>query len=356
MDERQHLPLRCISRHLRRDPGGEKLFMKATEYIRADTVGQAIHEHSRDNQSKYLGGGTNLVDLMKYNVEAPDKLIDVTYLPLKMIQDLPNGGLSIGALVRNSDLAEDPRVKLKYPALSQALLSGASPQIRNMATTGGNLLQRTRCYYFYDTAFPCNKREPGAGCSAIGGQNRIHAILGTSDSCIAVHPSDMCVALAMLDAVVQVKGPSGNRSIPILDFHRLPDDTPNVDNNLKPNELITSVDLPLQPLATHSKYLKIRDRASYAFALVSVSAALFVEAGQVREVRLALGGVAHKPWRVPDAERALIGKAANEQAFKETANQILAGATSRGSNGFKIELAQRAIMETLLDLASGDAK
>ena len=242
------------------------------------------------------------------------------------MEELPNnGGVRIGALVRNSDLAEHDLIKSRYPVLSEALLSGASPQLRNLATTGGNLLQRTRCYYFYDPAFPmCNKRNPGSGCGALEGYNRIHAILGQSEQCIATHPSDMCVAMAALDAVVRVQGPKGERTIPFADFHRLPGDTPNVETNLQPNELITAVDLPAIPFATRSHYLKVRDRASYAFALVSVAAALEMEGGQIKSARIALGGVAHKPWRADKAEQALVGKAPNDQSFRAAAEAELA--------------------------------
>ncbi len=325
--------------------------MKPFEYVRAGSAAEAVHEVARE-ASKFLGGGTNLVDLMRYGVEAPDRLIDVTRLPLARIVG-HGDGLRIGALVRNSDLAEDARVKVRYPMLSQAILAGASPQLRNMATTGGNLMQRTRCYFFYDTAFPCNKRTPGSGCSAIGGFNRIHAILGQSPQCIAVHPSDMCVALAALDAVVQVQGPNGERSIPILEFHRLPGDTPNVDTNLARDEFIYAVDLPASPIGARSSYLKVRDRASYAFALVSVAAALNVAGGQIQGARLALGGVSHKPWRVVEAEQALVGRPPEKAAFLHAADIVLAGAKGEGHNDFKIELARRSIVRAFTELAAG---
>jgi xanthine dehydrogenase YagS FAD-binding subunit len=265
------------------------------------------------------------------------------------VEPLPNnGGVRIGALVRNSDLAEHELIKKNYPVLSEALLSGASPQLRNLATTGGNLLQRTRCYYFYDPAFPmCNKRVPGSGCGALEGYNRIHAILGQSDQCIATHPSDMCVAMAALEAVVRVQGPKGERAIAFDDFHRLPGDSPNIETTLQPNELITAVDLPALPFAQRSHYLKVRDRASYAFALVSVAAAMELDGGRIRNIRLALGGVAMKPWRAHKAEQALTGKEPNEANFRTAADAELADAKGYKYNSFKIELAKRALTQAL---------
>jgi xanthine dehydrogenase YagS FAD-binding subunit len=318
-------------------------------YSRASDQQAAINGVAANPEAKFLGGGTNLVDLMTMGVERPAQLVDINRLPLSQVEELPdNGGIRIGALVRNSDLAEHPVITARYPVLSEALLSGASPQLRNLATTGGNLLQRTRCYYFYDPAFPmCNKRSPGSGCGALEGYNRIHAILGQSEQCIATHPSDMCVALAILDAVVRVEGPRGERTIPIADFHRLPGSTPNVDTNLQPNELITAIDLPAIPFATRSHYLKVRDRASYAFALVSVAAALEMENGTIKSARLALGGVAHKPWRAAKAEQALAGKAPNDQTFRGAAETELASAKGYKYNSFKIELAKRAITQAL---------
>jgi len=324
-------------------------------YTKAGSIAEAVSAVAADPNAKFLGGGTNLIDLMKYDVERPQKLIDVTHLPLARIEPLSHGGLRIGALVRNSDLAAHPTVVKNYPMLSQALLNGASPQLRNMATTAGNLLQRTRCYYFYDTAFPCNKRQPGSGCPAIEGFNRIHAILGQSGSCIAVHPSDMAVAMAALDAVVQVEGPNGKRSVPIADFHRLPGDTPDRDNNLQHGELIVSVDLPPNPVAAHSSYLKVRDRNSYAFALVSVAAALRVEQGKIAAARLAMGGVAHKPWRSSAAESALVGKPPSRESFQAAAEAALEGAQGYEHNRFKIELAKRAIVRSFSELAGGAA-
>jgi xanthine dehydrogenase YagS FAD-binding subunit len=253
-------------------------------------------------------------------------------------------------LVRNSDLAQHPLIVSAYPVLSQALLAGASPQLRNMATTGGNLMQRTRCYYFYDTAFPCNKREPGSGCSALGGHNRIHAILGQSTACIATHPSDMAVAMAALDAVVRVQGPSGERTIPILEFHRLPGDTPQLDTNLQPDELIVAIDLSPARVAARSRYLKVRDRASYAFALVSAAVALDVQNGRIRDARIALGGVAHKPWRALEAERALTGQPLEEASVRKAAEIALSQASAYEHNGFKIELAKRTIVRAMLEI------
>src|SRR5207248_1235052 len=278
----------------------------------------------------------------------------INRLPLAQIEELPgNKGVRVGAMVHNSDLAEHALIKSRYPVLSEALLSGASPQLRNMATVGGNLLQRTRCYYFYDPAFPaCNKRKPGSGCGALEGFNRIHAILGQSEQCIATHPSDMCVALAALDAVVRVQGPNGKREIPFADLHRLPGTTPNVDTNLQADELITAVDLPAIPFATRSHYLKVRDRASYAFALVSVAATLDVQNGTINAARLALGGVAHKPWRARNAEAALVGQAAGEKAFRAAAEAELAPAKGYKHNSFKIELAKRAIVRALTTVAT----
>jgi xanthine dehydrogenase YagS FAD-binding subunit len=283
-------------------------------------------------------------------VETPTQLIDINKLPLAEVEELPGGkGVRIGALARNSDVAEHKSIKQRYPVLSQALLSGASPQLRNMATVGGNLLQRTRCYYFYDPAFPaCNKRNPGSGCGALNGYNRIHAILGQSDDCIATHPSDMCVALAALDAIVRVRGANGEREIPMSDFHRLPGDTPDRDTNLKPDELIIAVDLPAMPFATRSHYLKVRDRASYAFALVSVAAALDLDSNKtVKAARVALGGVAHKPWRAKQVEKELTGKKADEKTFSVAAEAELAAAKGYKHNSFKIELAKRAIVRAL---------
>ncbi len=324
--------------------------MNPFTYSRVVDPNEAVTGIAAKPQGKFLGGGTNLIDLMKMGVETPDALIDISRLPLAQIEELPgNEGVRIGAMVRNSDLAEHAVIKSRYPVLSEALLSGASPQLRNMATVGGNLLQRTRCYYFYDPAFPaCNKRNPGSGCGAIDGYNRIHAILGQSEQCIATHPSDMCVALAALDAIVRVRGPKGEREIPFADFHRLPGNTPQRDTNLEHDELIEYVDLPAIPFATRSHYLKVRDRASYAFALVSVAAALDLDSSRkIKAVRIALGGVAHKPWRANAAEKKLIGQTADEKAFRAAAEAELADAKGYKNNSFKIELAKRAIVHAL---------
>src|SRR5438034_6613772 len=329
--------------------------MNPFTYSRASDADQAVAEISAKPQGKFLGGGTNLIDLMKMGVETPAQLIDINRLSLGQIEDLPDGkGLRLGALARNSDVAEHSLIKSRYPVLSEALLSGASPQLRNMATVGGNLLQRTRCYYFYDPAFPqCNKRNPGSGCGALEGFNRIHAILGQSDQCIATHPSDMCVALAALDAVVRVRGPKGEREIKFDNFHRLPGSTPERDTNLASDELIIAVDLPAMPLAARSHYLKVRDRASYAFALVSVAAALDLDPNKkINAVRIALGGVAHKPWRASAAEKELIGKTADEKAFRAAAEAELAAPKGYKYNSFKIELAKRAIVRALNTVAT----
>ncbi|GAB2797176.1 xanthine dehydrogenase family protein subunit M [Rhabdobacter roseus] len=319
--------------------------MNSFSYSRARDVAAAVDEVALpERQAKFIAGGTNLLDLMKENVMHPRHLVDITHLELNTIEDTLEGGLRLGALVTNADTAYHEQVDTRYPLLSKAILAGASPQLRNMATNGGNLMQRTRCYYFYDTATPCNKREPGTGCSAIRGFNRIHAILGTSEHCIATHPSDMCVALAALEAKVHVRGPHGDRAIPFADFHRLPGDTPELDNNLQPDELITAIELPPQGFADHHSYLKLRDRTSYAFALVSVAAALELDGDTIREARLALGGVAHKPWRDPEAEALLIGKSATRESFQLAAEKILQGAKGFPYNEFKIELARRAIV------------
>ncbi len=320
--------------------------MKDFAYARADNAAAAIDLVSRTPGAKYLGGGTNLVDLMREGIEQPDALVDVTHLSHR-IEELSDGGIRIGAAAKNAEVANHRLVRERFPFLSQAVVFGASGQIRNAATVGGNLMQRTRCYYFYDDAARCNKRRPGAGCDAIGGFNRIHAILGTSESCIATHPSDMCVALAASDAVVHVEGSDGARRIPMVDFHRLPGDMPEVDTNLRRDELITAVDLPALPLARNSVYRKVRDRSSYAFAVVSVAAALRVEDGAVEDVRLALGGVAHKPWRAFEAEGALRGAEATEESFRRTADKELRNAKGFAHNAFKIELAKRTIVGVL---------
>ena len=326
--------------------------MKPFSYTRAQNAQEALAK-GREPETRFLAGGTNLIDLMKMGVEQPSHLIDITRLPYNQIAEHV-GGIRIGSAVRNSDAANHPLIRRNYPLLSQALLSGATAQLRNMATMGGNLMQRTRCYYFYDpTLGECNKRNPGSGCAAIAGINRLHAILGASEACIATNPSDMNVALAALEAVIQVSGPQGERSIPIAEFHRLPGSTPQVDTNLQPGELITAIDLPPLPFATRSTYLKTRDRNSYAFALVSVAAAIDLDASQtIKNVRVALGGVAHKPWRVPAAERSLVGKKVGEAAFQEAANLMLQGAKGYGHNDFKVELARRSVVRALSDAAA----
>lgn len=323
--------------------------MKLFAYTRATEQDVAVNTVSRNQSAKFIGGGTNLLDLMKENVEQPNQLIDINSLPLKKIEVTRNG-VRIGAMARNSDVAYNTIIQERYPLLSQALLAGASPQLRNMATVGGNLMQRTRCYYFYDTAMPCNKREPGSGCAAIEGFNRIHAIFGASDQCIATHPSDMCVALAALDAVVQVQGPKGDRQIPITQFHRLPGDTPQIDTVLQHGELITAVDLPNLPFAKRSHYLKVHDRASYAFALVSVATALDIENGIIRAARVAMGGVAHKPWRAVAAEEILVGAKVNQETFRAAAEAAVKGAKPQKHNKFKIEMAKRAIVRSLTEV------
>jgi xanthine dehydrogenase YagS FAD-binding subunit len=323
------------------------------QYARATDVADAVRQIASDPAAKFIAGGTNLIDLMKENVERPTRLIDITRLPLKTVEQTAEGGLRIGALVPNADLAYHPLIAQRYPILASAILAGASQQLRNMASTGGNLLQRTRCYYFYDTATPCNKREPGSGCSAINGLNRMHAILGTSDACIATHPSDMCVALAALEAKLHVAGPSGERTIAFADFHRLPGDTPERDTNLERNEIVTAVELPPRGFAANYTYLKIRDRLSYAFALVSIAAALELDGTTIKEARLALGGVAHKPWRDAAAEAALRGQPTNPASFSRAADLLLREAKGYEHNSFKLELARRGIVRALTQAAQG---
>lgn len=323
------------------------------QYTRANDITDAVRQIAAEPGAKFIAGGTNLLDLMKEDVERPTRLIDITRLPLSKIEETADGGLRIGALVSNSDLAWDPLILQRYPVLASAILAGASAQLRNMASTGGNLLQRTRCFYFYDVATPCNKREPGSGCSAIEGINRISAILGTSDTCIATHPSDMCVALAALEAKIHIVGPRGDRIIPMDEFHRLPGDTPQRDTNLDADEIVTGVELPAHGFPTNYTYLKIRDRLSYAFALVSVAVGLDMDGETIRQARFALGGVAHKPWRVPSAEVALAGQVAGPDAFGRAADLALQGARGFEHNAFKIELARRAIVRALTQAAQG---
>ncbi|WP_339926308.1 xanthine dehydrogenase family protein subunit M [uncultured Cyclobacterium sp.] len=314
-------------------------------YQKAADTSDALHKVAQGTASSFIAGGTNLIDLWKYNLVHPENLIDINGLrDYKSINKTEDGGLLLGALVTNSATAYNEHIVEKYPLLSKAILAGASAQIRNSATNGGNLLQKTRCYYFYDAASPCNKREPGTGCPAKEGLNRMHAIVGYSEDCIAVFPSDMCVALAALEAVVNVNGPEGERKIPFEDFHRLPGNTPHIDNNLAKNELITSISLPKEGFAENYSYLKLRDRNSYAFALVSVATGIKLKDGKIEKIRIVLGGIAHKPWRVTEAEDFLIDKEANVDNFMAAAEIILKGAKGFGDNDFKIDLAKRAIV------------
>jgi xanthine dehydrogenase YagS FAD-binding subunit len=323
------------------------------DYVRATQVADAVRLLADSPGARFIAGGTNLVDLMKYDVERPTRLVDITHLPLNGVEETAAGGLRIGAMVANSDLAYHPLVEERYPLVASAILAGASAQLRNMASTGGNLMQRTRCAYFYDVATPCNKRAPGSGCSAIGGLNRMNAILGTSDACIAVHPSDMCVALRALDATVHVAGPQRERTLDFADFHRLPGDTPERDTNLEPNEIITAIELPAKGFATNYTYIKIRDRMSYAFALVSIAAALELDGGTIAEARLALGGVAHRPWRDEAAEAELKGQAPSDEVFRRAAGMLLSNAKGFEHNAFKIELARRGIVRALRQASAG---
>ncbi len=330
--------------------------MNPFRYERASDASSAVALLAQEQNGVFLAGGTNLVDHMKLGVRQPDLLVDITHLPYDRIEPLPGGGLRIGAMVSNSDLAADRTIRTRYPLLAQALLAGASGQLRNLATTGGNLLQRTRCVYFQDISKPCNKRMPGSGCSAREGYQRDSAILGASEACIATHPSDMAVALAALDAIVRVLGPRGERAIPLVDFYRLPGDEPQRDTVLEHGELITAVDLPPLPFATRSHYRKVRDRASYAFALVSVAAALDVAGGVVRDVRIALGGVAHVPWRAVRAEAALRGAPATGEMFGRAAEAELTDAQPLTGNAFKVPLARNTLVRTLLDLTEEEEK
>jgi xanthine dehydrogenase YagS FAD-binding subunit len=319
--------------------------MKQFQYTRALTQQSAIEAIAKPG-TKIIAGGTNLIDLMKRGVTAPDKLVDINHLPLKSITTTKTG-LHIGALALNSVVSENSLVLQKQPLLSMALKAGASPQLRNMATVGGNMMQRTRCSYFYDTTMPCNKRAPGTGCGALEGINRMHAIFGTSDQCIAVNPSDMSVGLAALDAIAIIAGKKGERRIPFTEFHRLPGDHPELDNHLAAGEMIVGVEIPDNNFAKNSYYLKVRDRQSYAFALVSVAAALEISNGTIKNARLAMGGVAHKPWRLFDAEKALIGKPATEDSFKQAAQIAMQGAKGYQYNSFKLKLAPATITEAL---------
>jgi xanthine dehydrogenase YagS FAD-binding subunit len=322
--------------------------MRPFKYTRASDPAAAARAVTANPRAKFLAGGTNILDLMKEDVERPNELVDLTRLKLADITALGDG-VSIGALAKNTDTANHPLIRKNYPLLTQAIVAGASGQLRNMATNGGNLMQRTRCQYFYDTAMPCNKREPGTGCGALEGLNRIHAILGWSDKCVATYPGDMANALYALDAVVRIRNASGReRTLPITEFHRLPGDTPERDNNLQHGELIVAIELPKSSFANNSYYLKVRDRASYAFALVAVAAALDINAGTIRQARVVLGGVAHKPWRSAEAEAALSGKRASEESFRQAANAALREAKPLTHNAYKVELGKRAIVRALL--------
>ncbi len=332
--------------------------MRPFKYSRANDAGVAVQTVAANQNSKFLAGGTNILDLMKEDVERPDELVDITRLSFAQVQTVENGanrgGVSIGALGKNTDAANHPLIRQNFPLLTQAILAGASAQIRNMATNGGNLNQRTRCPYFYEVSMPCNKREPGTGCAALEGVNRMHAIFGWSDKCVAVMPSDMCVALVALDAVVKVQGANGQeRSIPFADYHRLPGDAPQKDNNLNFGELITAIEIPKNNFASKSYYLKIRDRASYAFALISVAAALEMDGNLIKQSRIAMGGVAHKPWRAMEAEKFLTGKDATEANFKAAADAEMRNAKPLEHNKFKVELGKRAIVRALVQAMNG---
>ncbi len=328
--------------------------MRSFTYTRAQDIKKAVNEVSATKEAKFIAGGTNLLDLMKYDVMRPRHLVDITRLKMDAIEETAEGGLRLGALTTNADTAYHPLVEERYPLLGHAILAGATAQLRNKATDGGNLLQRTRCYYFYDTATPCNKREPGSGCSALFGYNRNHAILGHSEHCIATHPSDMAVGLAALEASIRVSGPEGERLIPMEDFHRLPGDEPEKDTNLGDDEIITAIELPKKGFAQHYTYLKNRDRASYAFALVSVAAALELDGDTIKEARIALGGVAHKPWRNKEAEGLLKGVKVSRENFQPVADAYVEGAVGFKYNEFKIELARRSIVRALMQAAKID--
>jgi len=320
--------------------------MEPFKFVRVQDAQTAINLHTAPN-AKFVAGGTNLIDLMKLNIETPRQVVDINGLKLNTVEKLPNGTVRIGTLVKNSDLAYHPLISKNYPVLSEALLSGASAQLRNMASVGGNLLQRTRCPYFYNTEFPCNKRIPGSGCPAITGFNRNNAILGTSDHCIATHPSDMCVAMAALGAIINVHGTKGSRAIPFQDFHLLPGITPHLEHTLRADELITSVDLPAMPYAVKSHYLKVRDRASYEFALTSAAVILDIQNGRIQHAHVALGGVGTKPWRATLAEKVLIGALANEQTYRSAGEAALSLAKPYKDNAFKVELAKRTLVRAL---------
>ena len=325
--------------------------MDSFEFVQPRDVAEALRLSQTPN-ARLLAGGTTLIDLMKLHVERPSTVIDIQGLPFAAITELAGGVVRVGAMVRNADMAQHPLIRDRYPVLSEALMAGASPQLRNMATTGGNLLQRTRCYYFRDTSMPCNKREPGSGCAAIHGYNRIHAVLGGSDHCIATHPSDLCVALAALETTVRVQSPAGERTIPFANFHVLPELHPEHETTLRPGELITAIDIAPMRFASRSAYVKVRDRASYAFALSSAAVALEIADGVIHTARIALGGVATKPWRATEAERVLAGRKADVAAFTAAAEAALHGAVGRGHNDFKIKLAKRTLVRALTIAAS----
>jgi xanthine dehydrogenase YagS FAD-binding subunit len=322
-------------------------------YTRAADAADAVRQIAADPNARFVAGGTNLIDLMKADVVQPSRLIDISRLPLNKVEETADGGLRIGALVPNTDLAYHPLVQARYPLLASAILAGASQQLRNMASSGGNLMQRTRCYYFYDPAASCNKRMPGSGCAALTGRNRIHAILGASESCMATHPSDMCVALAVLEAKVRTLSAGGERVITFKEFHRLPGDIPQIDTTLRSDEIITAIELPAKGFHSNYTYLKIRDRASYAFALVSIAVGLQLDGGVIKEARFALGGVAHKPWRDEQAEVSLLGSNADRESFARAADILLRDARGYGDNDFKIELARRGVIRALTQAAAG---
>lgn len=326
--------------------------MNPFTYVRAANQDEAVATVAREPGAMFIAGGTNMLDLMKEGVQTPSQLVDIRKLPSSEIVTRDTGGIRIGATARNSDVAYNPLVRSRYPVLSEALLAGATAGLRNMATVGGNLMQRTRCYYFHDTAFACNKRQPGSGCAALDGFNRIHAILGGSEHCIATHPSDMCVALAALDAVVQTRSTAGKRCIPITDFHLLPGDTPHLETVLEHGEMITAVELPAMPFAARSHYLKVRDRASYAFALVSAAVVLEIDGEVISNARVALGGVGTKPWRSLEAEQVLVGAIANSETFAAAALAAVRGASPRQHNWFKVSLAKRTLEDALLTVAA----
>ena len=328
--------------------------MKPFSYARAVEADTAVATISNNQDTKFIAGGTNLLDLMKEGVEQPDKLIDINRLPLTKIEETSSGGVRIGAMVSNTHTANHPLIRQGYPVLSQAFLAGATQQLRNRASVGGNLMQRTRCYYFVNPIYPCNKREPNTGCPAIEGYNRNHAILGTSEQCIAAHPSDMSVALAALDATVHLQGTNGTRTVPISEFHLLPETNPDVETVLQPNELITAVELPPLSWAKRSHYLKVRDRTSYAFALVSVAAALNLEGDTIKDARIACGGIGTKPWRASEVESALIGQRANTQTYRTAAEILVRDAKPQQHNAFKVELAKRTLIRALTEVATMD--